>query len=193
MSEPRRLEDALAALPKDHCLDMVGPPPEQPPPIPGVRQQPPAAVCRVVNMVAEKIMIEAAEKEAKRMAQQTKTLELGWAIAPHDLGHRMKRLHEFLGKGLRVEVMLARKRGSRRVEADEAQELVDRIRKIANEIPGVQEYKKMSGDPPAMVTMFFQGKKPKTGKSATKAEAEEEEGKAEEVKAEEVNEGGKDV
>ncbi|KAI0491109.1 hypothetical protein F4859DRAFT_460343 [Xylaria cf. heliscus] len=130
--------------------------------------QPPAAVCRIVDKATEAAEAEAAaaaaaaeEEEAKRLAKITKTLELNWAIAPHDLGHKLKRFEEFLGKGLRVDLMLARKTGARKATPEEAQELVRRIREAAANVPGAGEHKKMNGIAGKVLRMFFEGPKDK--------------------------------
>ncbi|KAI0540152.1 hypothetical protein GGR58DRAFT_461768 [Xylaria digitata] len=161
LSEPRRTDSVLAGLAQGYSLVMVAPPPPPPPPTPGapVVIQPSAAICRVIDAAAEKLAAEAAAKELKQMAQQTKTLELNWAIAPHDLAHKMKRLEEFLDKGLRVEVMLARKRGSRKATAEEGRELVERIQQAADQVHGVTEYKRMDGFVGGVMRMFFEGPK----------------------------------
>ena len=53
---------------------------------------------------------------ARRSIVATKTIELNWAIDGNDLGHRLQRIKDFLGKGNRVEVMMAPKRKGRKGE-----------------------------------------------------------------------------
>ncbi|KAI8947954.1 hypothetical protein F4801DRAFT_487193 [Xylaria longipes] len=166
LSAPQRTDVAIANLPPGHSLMMVAPPP---PPdaaaaaAPGSQLtiQPAAAICRIVDAVAEAAAKKEAAKESKKLAQQTKTLELNWAIAPHDLAHKMKRLGEFLSKGMRVEILLARKRGSRKASQSEGEELVRRIQEAASHVPGTTEYKKMDGFVGNVVKMFFEGPKDK--------------------------------
>ncbi|KAF2969993.1 hypothetical protein GQX73_g3496 [Xylaria multiplex] len=174
LSAPQPIDRVLAGLAEGYSLVMVAPPPPPPPPTPGapVVIQPSAAICRIIDAAAEKLAAETAAQEAKQTAQQTKTLELNWAIAPHDLAHKIKRLEEFLDRGLRVEVMLARKRGSRKATSEEGKELVEKIQQAANQVPGVTEYKKMDGFVGGVMKMFFEGpidrrkvKKNKNGKA----------------------------
>jgi translation initiation factor IF-3 len=156
---------------------MVAPPPPPPPPsdVP-VPIQPTAAICRIVDMEAEAQEKETAEKETKKLAQQTKELELNWAIAAHDLSHKMRRLEEFLAKGMRVELLLARKKASRTASKEEGELLVEKVKEAVANVPGAIEYKKVDGSVGAVMRMFFEG--PKSGKVKKKkgdAKAAEEE------------------
>ncbi|KAI0546351.1 hypothetical protein F4679DRAFT_416434 [Xylaria curta] len=175
LSEPQRIDDVLASLPRGHSLVMVAPPP---PPSPSKEGEEPtivepsaaAAICRIIDAVAEAAAAKAAAvaakeaaKESKKVAQQTKTLELNWAIAPHDLAHKMKRLGEFLAKGMRVDMLLARKKGSRKATREEGEELVRRIREVASEA-GATEYKRMDGSVGNVVKLFLEV--PKDGQKA---------------------------
>ncbi|KAI0910647.1 hypothetical protein F4823DRAFT_561655 [Ustulina deusta] len=168
LSGPQRTETVLAGLPSGHSLEMVAPPPAPPAPsssssIPTIAL-PPAAICRIVDVDAEvAAAAAAAAREAKEASQvaPTKTLEINWSIAAHDLAHRMRRLEEFLGKGLRVDVMLARKRGCRRATDDEGQTLVEKIREAALNVPGTAEYKRMAGVVCGVLRLYFEGPKAK--------------------------------
>ncbi|KAI1746228.1 hypothetical protein F4680DRAFT_400762 [Xylaria scruposa] len=167
LSEPQRTDAVLASLPPGHSLVMVAPPP--PPDEEGpatIVVQPSAAICRIIDTVAEATAAKeaaAAAREAKKVAHQTKTLELNWAIAPHDLAHKMKRLDEFLAKGMRVELLLARKKGSRKATNEEGEELVRRIKEAASEA-GATEFKKMDGRVGSVLKLFLEG--PKDGQKA---------------------------
>ncbi|KAI1753343.1 hypothetical protein F4782DRAFT_497677 [Xylaria castorea] len=175
LSAPQRTDAVLASLPPGHSLVMVAPPPSPPPPdaaggrggggggIPATTIQPSAAICRIIDAVAEAAAAKEAEKESKKVAQQTKTLELGWAIAPHDLAHKMKRLDDFLSKGMRVEMLLARKKGSRKATDGEGEELIKRVREVASDA-GATEYKKADGYVGAVMKLFFEC--PKDNKKA---------------------------
>ncbi|KAI3323280.1 hypothetical protein HD806DRAFT_498695 [Xylariaceae sp. AK1471] len=158
LSPPQRTESVLTSLPRGHSLVMVAPPPPPPPPSASdTPLQPSAAICRIVDAAAEKAAADAAAKESKKLAQHTKTLEINWAIAPNDLAHKMKRLDEFLGKGMRVEILFARKRGSRVATREEWQALVERVKEAAANVPGANEYKRMDGHVGAVMRMFFEG------------------------------------
>ncbi|KAI0442621.1 hypothetical protein F4803DRAFT_518538 [Xylaria telfairii] len=158
LSEPQRTAVVIANLPRGHSLVMVGPPPEGA----AAPNQPSAAICRIIDVAAEAKAAEAAAKEAKEVQKGTKTLELNWAIAAHDLSHKMRRLNEFLGKGMRVELLLARKRGTRKATAEEGQELVRRVREAVANVPGASEFKKMNGVVGGVLMMFFEGPKRKS-------------------------------
>ncbi|KAK7747167.1 hypothetical protein SLS62_009109 [Diatrype stigma] len=126
----------------------------QTPKLPG----PPAAICRIID----KAKAAAALAEAKRLARQrsvnTKELEVNWTIGPHDLGHKLRRMREFLNKGMTVEVMLARKkRAGQQASPEAARAVLDAVRETAAAIPGTRETKKMDGEVGAVVRLFFEG------------------------------------
>ncbi|TRX89099.1 hypothetical protein FHL15_010016 [Xylaria flabelliformis] len=160
LSEPQPIDAVLASLPPGHSLVMVAPPPPPNDETAGV-VQPSAAICRIIDAVAEAAARKEAAKEAKKTAQQTKTLELNWAIAPHDLAHKLKRLDEFLAKGMRVELLLARKRKSRKASAEEGGELIRRVKEAASDA-GATEYKKEDGYVGNVLRLFFEGPNKKT-------------------------------
>jgi translation initiation factor IF-3 len=107
-----------------------------------------------------------AEKEKKKVKQQkmaaegTKTLELNWAIDANDLGHRMKRMQDFLGQGKKVEIILARKKGGRRATPDECEELLQKINEAAETVKGTKEVKKFEGKLAGMGNLMYEGPKP---------------------------------
>ncbi|KAI5238649.1 hypothetical protein E4T43_07249 [Aureobasidium subglaciale] len=107
-----------------------------------------------------------AEKAKKKLVQQktaaegTKTLELNWAIDANDLGHRMKRMQEFLGQGKKVEIILARKKGGRRATPEECEELLQKIGEAAEMIKGTKELKKFEGKLAGMGNLSYEGPKP---------------------------------
>lgn len=179
LSEPRPTAAVLAELPRGYSLVMVATPAPPSPSPPGapVLIRPPAAICRLVDTQAAAAAEAEAEKklqEEKKLMRQSKTLELNYAIAAHDLGHKMKRLNEFLAKGLRVEILLARKRGSRKTTPEEESKLVESVREVALAVPGATEYKKMDGVVGKVVTLFFAGPNKKKTKAGAGAVAEEE-------------------
>ncbi|KAI0814616.1 hypothetical protein GGR55DRAFT_439785 [Xylaria sp. FL0064] len=179
LSAPQRTESVIANLEEGYSLVMVAPPPPSPSSTSSptsaahIIRPPPAAICRIVNAAAKAKAAAAAAKEAKQTASHTKTLELNWAIAPHDRAHKMKRLKEFLEKGLRVEVMFARKRGTRKATADEEQGLVESVRTTVADVPGAGEYKRMDGRVGGVLRMFFEGPK---GKRKEKGKGKESNG-----------------
>ncbi|KAI1824757.1 hypothetical protein F4861DRAFT_504751 [Xylaria intraflava] len=168
LSPPQRTDTVLSRLPRDQSLIMVAPPPERPPPPPtGVQPvvlQISAAICRIVNREEERAKSEAAIAAGKAALQEaawikktTKTLEINWGTAPHDLGHKMKRLAEFLGKGLRVEVVLARKKGTKEATPEQCTTLVESVREVLGTVPGSIEFKKEFGEKGRFLKLYFQG------------------------------------
>ena len=119
-------------------------------------------VCKIED---KKVAYEA-EKEKKKVKQQkmaaegTKTLELNWAIDANDLGHRMKRMQEFLGQGKKVEIILARKKGGRRATPDECEALLQKINEAAEGVKGTKEIKKFEGKLAGTGNLTYEGPKP---------------------------------
>ncbi|CCF46089.1 translation initiation factor IF-3 [Colletotrichum higginsianum] len=141
--ETRRVLQSLD--PETQSLRMVSRPGPNPAP-----DQPRFAICRVVDKRVEKErekVQEKARKETARKLARFKVLELNWAIAPHDLGHRMKQMKGFLEKGYKVEVLFAKKKGSRRATRDEAEALVQAVRDAVAEVGGAKEWKESEGEP----------------------------------------------
>ncbi|KAI0865750.1 hypothetical protein F4860DRAFT_460280 [Xylaria cubensis] len=154
LSEPQPIDAVLASLPPNHSLMMVAPPPpnnEETEPV-----QLRAAICRIIDTVAEAAARKEARKVNEKVAAQTKILELNWSIAPNDLAHKLKRFNEFLKKGMRVDVLLARKRKSRKPTAEEGDELVRRVKEAASDV-GATEYKKEDGFVGNILRLFFEG------------------------------------
>ncbi|RYP01444.1 hypothetical protein DL764_006214 [Monosporascus ibericus] len=174
--EARQTDDVLMGLDlKTWTLELLAPPPAPRDPDSdadadsnsNVDAGPPAAICRIVDRAAATAAAEEAARAARRKAVGTKELELNWAIAPHDLAHKLRRLREFLGKGMQVEVMLARKRGGRAAAKDEAEALLARVREAALEgVPGAKEVRKMSGTVGGVVHLYFEGPPEKMRKKA---------------------------
>lgn len=116
-----------------------------------------APVCRILDKHAHAKAAEEKEKEWRRKQKNLKELEINWAIDAHDLKHRLDRFLEFLEKGKRVEVTLARKRKSRPATPDEASALVDRFHECAAVVPAKCVTK--VGQFPKMMTMAFEQSK----------------------------------
>ncbi|GAW19034.1 hypothetical protein ANO14919_085180 [Xylariales sp. No.14919] len=174
---PQRRDTVLASLPKGHSLVMVATGPTPPPPAPGQPPviQPPTAICRIVDAEAEQRAARAAAKDAAKEAKEgketTKTVELNWATASHDLEHKLKRTTEFLEKGLRVNILLARKRGTRKATTAECEDVVEKVWQTIRSIPGVDEYKRADGNVGAVLRLFFEGPKRRKGKEKNENDA----------------------
>ncbi|CAK7202083.1 hypothetical protein SEUCBS139899_004803 [Sporothrix eucalyptigena] len=103
-------------------------------------------ICHIVNVIEER------KREGDRLAAERKKtvakkeLELNWAIDLHDLEHRLKKLREFLAKGLLVDIALTNKKRGRKATDQEAREVIRRIREAIAEVPGSKERKAMEGE-----------------------------------------------
>jgi translation initiation factor IF-3 len=97
-------------------------------------------------------------KKVKSPTAVLKTIELNWAIDANDLGHRIKRVTDFLAKGNRVEVVMAGKRKGRRATTEEARSLMTRVREAVEEVEGAKEWKPMEGAVLGQATLYFEGK-----------------------------------
>lgn len=174
LSPPQRIETVLRSLnPKTHTLVMVAPPPHQPHTL--ETHEPHAAICRIIDNAAAATAAAEAEKQARRKAVDTKELELSWSITDHDLQHKLRRLREFLEKGLNVEVTLAKKRGGRMATREEAERVVARVRETVASVDGAKESRKMDGDVGGTAKLFFEGpseKKRRKKKQEQEAQAQ---------------------
>lgn len=115
------------------------------------------AVCKIISKKRLREQKHEKAKASRAVKQSSKQIELNWAIDPHDLSYRMKQLEGFLSKGRKVEVIMARKKGKRRVTEEEAQKLLATVKETVQEL-GATESKAMQGKPPSMVTMFVEQK-----------------------------------
>ncbi len=88
----------------------------------------------------------------------TKTIELNWAIDRNDLSHRIAKMKVFLGKGYRVEVVLAPKKKGRRATDEDADQVMRRIKEAVGEVSGAKEIKPMEGKILGTTTLYFEGK-----------------------------------
>ncbi|KAI9790716.1 MAG: hypothetical protein M1816_004857 [Peltula sp. TS41687] len=121
------------------------------------------AVCKIKNK-QEVYRRERARRQAQKTRRKTnpalmaKELELNWAIDANDLGHRLNKLQEMLGKGMRIDIILAGKKKGRRATSDEAELVIRRIRERVEMIEGAKEWKPMEGKLLEQVTLFVEGK-----------------------------------
>ncbi|KAK2755128.1 hypothetical protein FQN54_006657 [Arachnomyces sp. PD_36] len=115
------------------------------------------AVCKIVNKKRLREQKREKEKSGRTKKQTMKQIELNWVIDAHDLAHRMKQLEEFLSKGRKVEIIMARKKGKRRATTEEALSLVSTVKEKIKEM-GAMETKPMQGNPPSLTTMSVEQK-----------------------------------
>jgi translation initiation factor IF-3 len=155
----------LPPLPKQEILDTVDPftsflamvsPP-------GHKGHP---VCKIFNRTAELRRLKSFAKSSKSKYKSgvPKQIELNWAIDPHDFEHRLDQMQNFLRKGYKVEVIMARKRGGRRATLEEGKRMVHRLHERIKEVNGASESKPMEGAVLGEATLFFQGASQQPGK-----------------------------
>ena len=100
-----------------------------------------ATVCRVVNKAEfREQQLRAAQKPKPKSSEtaSTKQIELNWAIDEHDLSHRLKQMESFLNKGKKVHLLLKRRKRKKPATPDQAQALLDTIKKRITDIGATQ-------------------------------------------------------
>jgi translation initiation factor IF-3 len=100
----------------------------------GDDDNPGMAICRIFNLEDEKAKQHTIDKKAQRkklLEKKTKELELNWAIDPHDLTYKLKALRRFLERGLRVDVLLSKKKRGRTASVEEATNVLLQVRELA--------------------------------------------------------------
>lgn len=159
LPELRLLSQVLGARERDEkgrptqFIQEVSPPSEERP----------YPICKLCDKKAARDAEEARRKAAKanKLKSQSKQLEITWIISDNDLGHRMARLKEFLEKGWRVEILFGVKRkgwkDKREASPEEANNVLEKIRKAVGEVEGAQE-KQMQGEVGQQAVLFFEGK-----------------------------------
>ncbi|KAH7160325.1 hypothetical protein B0J13DRAFT_126717 [Dactylonectria estremocensis] len=117
------------------------------------------AICKIVNKKEEyERQREARERRrvSKATSTKSKELELNWAIGDHDLQTKLRQMGSFLAKGMRVEVILGKKKNSRKVDDAEASEVLAKVKQGA-EAAGAKEAKAMSGNLNKSLRLYFEG------------------------------------
>lgn len=135
-------------------------------------------ICKIVNkkeeLARQKFDKEQARKQ--KIAAKAKEMEINWAVAPHDLEHKLRTLQKFLAKGYKVQMLLLKKRGSKvKVQEKEAKALLDKILETVAEVPGAKEWKKREGQVLGSLKIFLQGKLQEKEMAAQPSEEDAEE------------------
>lgn len=125
----------------------------------------PYPVCRMFDKKAAREAEEARRKAARTMKRtkgQSKQLDLRWTVSDNDLKHRMVLLRGFLEKGWKVEIVFGSQRKSgwakrREASLEEANGVLEKIRKAVGEIEGAQE-REMQGEVGKGAVLLFEGK-----------------------------------
>lgn len=89
--------------------------------------------------------ISALESARATRAKKPKQIEVNWALSSNDLQFKLRQLREFVGKGKRVEILLASRKRQRKATPEEAENVVKEIQKAISEIEGCREVAPMEG------------------------------------------------
>ncbi|EPS42440.1 hypothetical protein H072_3544 [Dactylellina haptotyla CBS 200.50] len=78
------------------------------------------------SLLQQRIEEDRAEAKKRRKSGRDvhKEVQISWGIDPHDLSHHLKKAGKFLGKGNRVEIMIAKKKGKAKVSAEKLEEMM---------------------------------------------------------------------
>ena len=122
----------------------------------------PWPVCKLFTKETVRKEEEARRKASKMTKVQSKQLECRWMITDNDLEHQMTRLKGFLEKGWKVDIVFGSRRksgwkGRKQVSLEEAEALLEKIRKVVGEVQGAQE-KPMQGKIGKEAVLRFEGK-----------------------------------
>lgn len=155
--EPRARWDVLRSFnPKSERLIQVR---EESDLIAGQRH----AVCKIINIKEDLLRQKKSERllaerrRAEAVSKSVKTLEINWNIDRHDLEYRLARAKEFLQEGRRVDIVLARKRGTKAATEPQCRDLIRIILKSLNDVEGARELKAMEGELGKVTQLWFKG------------------------------------
>lgn len=117
------------------------------------------AVCKIVNKRDEYERQKQVKENKKAGAgkPKTKELEMTWAIGEHDMTTKLRQMGQFLGKGMKVEILVAKKKGGKKLDGKEAEGVVRRIREEIESL-GAREVKSASGEIGGSYRLFVEGK-----------------------------------
>ncbi|KAH6611609.1 translation initiation factor if-3 [Trichoderma cornu-damae] len=119
------------------------------------------AVCKIVNKRDEyerQKLLKEKKKTAVAAKAKMKEMELTWAIGGHDLATKLRQMGGFLSKGMKVELMIGKKKGGRAVDMDEAGDVLKKIREEI-EAQGAREAKKPEGHVGGTMRLYLEGAK----------------------------------
>ncbi|RFU80347.1 translation initiation factor if-3 [Trichoderma arundinaceum] len=119
------------------------------------------AVCKIVNKRDEyerQKQLKEKKKTAVAGKAKTKEMELTWAIGGHDLATKLRQMGGFLNKGMKVELMIGKKKGGRAVEMDEAKDVLNKVKEEI-EAQGAREAKKPEGQVGGTMRFYLEGVK----------------------------------
>lgn len=120
----------------------------------------------IAVIVNKKEELARKEKEKQRQKQSAaatkeKELEVYWAMAPHDVDHKLRTLQKFLAKGIRVLLSLSKKRGKgvKVASKKEAEELLEKLNEVVAAVPGSTEWKRREGQILGNMKIHLQGQR----------------------------------
>ena len=126
-------------------------------PNPEAPDSPRHPIAKIINKAAVEKVQRERRKVERQKAVHVKELELHWAIDPHDLEHRLRKMREWLEKGMRVEVLLLNKKHRRVGTAAEIKDTLRKVRDVADEVPGAKEVGTAAGDLGDSMKLRFDG------------------------------------
>ncbi|EFQ89939.1 hypothetical protein PTNB73_04741 [Pyrenophora teres f. teres] len=136
--------------------------------------------CRIMTKIElreqHQRKLELIRKQEK--GDSTKTVELNWAIAQGDLGHRLERVRKFLKQGRKVEVTLkaeGRKGSIKKATPEEAEAVLQAVRDVVAECKGASEMKS-EGTVGGLMLLVLKGKKMEGEDKKSKKNRQEETG-----------------
>lgn len=117
-------------------------------------------VAKIVNKKEELARKQKEKEQQKKQAaaNKEKELEFNWALAPHDVEHKLRTLQKFLAKGYKVQLLLLKKAGKgAKATKKEAETLLEKIVEAIAEVPGSKEWKGREGQLLGSMRVFIQG------------------------------------
>ncbi|GAM91624.1 hypothetical protein ANO11243_096760 [Dothideomycetidae sp. 11243] len=122
-------------------------------------------ICKIENKAEAAARVRelaATRKEQKKLAPEgVKIIELNWAIDGNDLGHRLKKVEEFLRARRKVEVIIAPKRRGRKATREECDSLVKKIKDALGNVDGAKESRPMQGKVGEVASIMLEGNRDK--------------------------------
>lgn len=116
------------------------------------------ALCSIVDKKAEyEREREAKEKKKGVVKVKSKEIEMSWSISGNDLQTKTRQLVAFVQKGLKVEVVLGKKKKGKAVGKDDAVKVLATVREEI-EKGGGRESKPSSGEVGEIVRLFVEKK-----------------------------------
>ena len=119
-------------------------------------------VCKIMErklLILQRMERTKLEKEKARQSKANvpKEIEVSWAVTQHDLESKLRQMESFLSKGKKVEILLANKKRAKRASPEEAESLLNSIRKRIQDI-GAREAKAMDGSLLGQATLTVEKK-----------------------------------